>query len=201
MTPLDLNVLHQAAVSHGIRYSALQSSFANGIRTEMARIYNLPKSELFKKIANLKDHTRLFSHLTAINVVDSAAVANVIGPNQFVIVEGLAEGGSKLGVKLVTLTPDDEISCELVTDLFDSAISKMPDGTLRPLDKKKGVIKWKFVPVSPTQTEMHIESDFEIGPASAYIRGAVDHVWLDFFENVMIDTGELLAPQKIAKPF
>jgi hypothetical protein len=68
----------------------------------------------------LRDHTRLFSHLTAINTITSDQVTNVIGKNQMVIVEDLAEGGSKLGVKLVTLFPPDRIECELYTDLFDS---------------------------------------------------------------------------------
>lgn len=202
MKPLALGDLKSIASTRAVNYSTPQSSFSNGIRTQMARTFNMPKAELFKKIANLKDHTRLFSHLSAINVIDSSAVASVIAPNQYVIVEGLAEGGSKLGVKLVTLKPDDEISCELVTDLFNTAICKDSSGNVRPMDKKSGVISWKFVQAATAaQTTMTIESDFEIGPNSAYVRGAVDHVWLDFFENVMVDTGELTSVQKLAKPF
>jgi hypothetical protein len=195
MIALDDATLKAVSVEHGIDYTPIETKHAHGIATKMSRVFKLSKSQLFAKIANLKDHTRLFSHLTALNVIKSSEVANVIGKNQFVIVEGLAEGGAKLGVKLVTLTPDDKIECELFTDLFKSAKSN------QPLHNKKGSIVWDFEEIDPCSTKMTVESDFETPAETPYVRGSVDHVWMDFFENVMVDTRELTPAKKRTAPF
>lgn len=195
MRPLDEESLKSIAAEYDIEYVPVETESANAIATQMSRVFKISRSELFAKIANLKDHTRLFSHLTAINVINSADVADVIGENQFVIVEGLAEGGSKLGVKLVTLTPEERIDCELMTDPFSTAIST------RAADPKRGRISWVFEEVAPNTTKMTASSDFQVEAESAYVRGAIDHVWLDFFENVMIDTRELTPTRKRAAPF
>jgi len=195
MQALAITDLARIALTHNISYDTPGSSFPFGIATSMARIYRTPKADLYNRIADLKAHTQLFSHLSAINVVDSASVANVIGPNQYVIVEGIAEGGSKLGVKLVTLL-DDEIKCELFTDLFKTAAFQG-----RRVDPKSGAITWKFEEVSPTETKLSISSDFQVSDQSQYVRGSIDHVWVDFFENLMVESGELTAATKMAQPF
>jgi hypothetical protein len=197
MQSLSEDLLAEIAQSHGITYERIpqRSGDPKSIKTKMRRQFPITQEELYRRISDLKDHTRLFSHLTAINVVSSEQVAKVIGPNQYIIVEGLAEGGSKLGVKLMTLDPPDSINCELYTDLFETAFR-----TVRA-DKKKGTIMWSFDSASPNTSVMTIESTFEVADVTAYVRGAVDHVWLDFFENVMVDVGELMKEEKKCAPF
>lgn len=195
MQALAITDLARIALAHNILYDTPGSSFPFGIATTMSRVYKVPKGDLYKRIADLKGHTQLFSHLSAINVVDSASVANVIGPNQYVIVEGIAEGGSKLGVKLVTLL-EDEIRCELFTDLFKTAAFQG-----RKSDPKAGAITWKFQEVSPNETKLSISSDFQVSDQTQYVRGSIDHVWVDFFENLMVEAGELTPATKMAQPF
>src|ERR1019366_3776178 len=103
---------------------------------------------------------------------------------QVVVVEGLAEGGSKLGVKLFTFKPTDRIEGELMTDPFISAHGVTAHN-------KEGSIVWAFQRLDDKKTRMEVESDFGVGPNSAYVRGAVDHVWLDFFENLMVHFNEI----------
>ncbi len=194
MKTLAITELARIALTHNITYDTPGSSFPFGIATTMSRVYKVPKGDLYRRIADLKAHTQLFSHLSAINVVDSASVANVIGPNQYVIVEGIAEGGSKLGVKLVTLL-EDEIRCELFTDLFKTAAFQG-----RKSDPKAGAITWKFQEVSPNETNLSISSDFQVSDQTQYVRGSIDHVWVDFFENLMVEAGELTTATKLAQP-
>lgn len=209
MQPMQEALLREVARGYGIEYDTAASlpRFSNNaspheltnqpfIETRMAREFPESREQLFARIANIEDHARLFSHLTALNVISSKAVAQVIGENQFIIVEGLAEGGSKLGIKLMTLVPPERIECELFTDLFRSAVRAGPKQ-----DSKSGTIFWEFYEQPSGGTIMQIRSRFQINENSAYIRGTVDHVWLDFFENVMIDLHELKRSEKKCAPF
>ena len=198
MKPLDENLLKEIATLHGIEYdtSPDMEGSERSIKTRLARRFPEPKDKLFSRVANIEDHVRLFSHLKAINCITSKDVANVIGENQIIIVEGLAEGGSKLGVKLLSLFPSDRIECELFTDLFKSATRAGPLRT----DPKTGAIFWEFYEVDDQTCIMQTRSCFEVGEQTAYIRGMIDHVWLDFFENLMIDLGELAPDQKRCAP-
>lgn len=197
---LDDGTLRSIADAHSIDYVPLDTRHANGIATRMSRKFQLSKTALFDKIANLKDHTRLFSHLKAVIVVRSEDIGGAIGKNQFVIVEGLEEGGSKLGVKLITITPNHKIECELLTDPFDTARADSADNPSGK-DRKRGAISWQFDDEPNGTSRMTVQSDFQVEKDTAYVRGTIDHVWMDFFENVMLDTKELSRNKKRAAPF
>jgi hypothetical protein len=98
-------------------------------------------------------------------------------------------------VKLFTFKPTDRIEGELMTDPFVSAHN------VGAMHNKKGSIVWDFARVDDANTRMQVESDFEVSANSTYIRGAVDHVWLDFFENLMIHANELTKNNKLCAPF
>lgn len=196
MQPLAVERLQEIARTHRITYEPLPTPFhRHAVRTRMSRVFRIPKEQLYDKIADVGSHNRYFPHLRALNVITNAELANVLSDNQLVVVEGLAEGGSKLGVKLFTLSPPDRIEGELMTDPFVSARSSTAS------HNKRGAILWEFEEVDDSHTRMKVESDFEVGPVSAYVHSTVDHVWLDFFENMMIETGELTRADKLCAPF
>lgn len=195
MKAVDLATLQKIADTHKIDYQTPSTPFnRRAVISRMSRIFPVPKNDLFATIADVGAHGRFFPHLRALNVIKRDQLANCIGENQMVVVEGLAEGGSKLGVKLFTLIPTDRIEGELMTDPFVSA-----EGV--SMHDKKGSIVWNFDRVDDAQTRMSVESDFGVGANSAYIRGSVDHVWLDFFENLMMHYGEMERAQKLCAPF
>ena len=106
MQALEEEALKEIAERHAIDYETPGSLLASArvIKTSMSRRFAESQEKMFQRIANLKDHTRLFSHLTAINPISSDQVARVIGENQYVIVEGIAEGmGSFWYEKMKTL--------------------------------------------------------------------------------------------------
>jgi ribosome-associated toxin RatA of RatAB toxin-antitoxin module len=195
MKSLELEALQAIANRHDIDYQVPETPFnRRAVISSMSRVFAIPREELYTLMADVGAHGRFFPHLRALNVIDREHLANSIGANQVVVVEGLAEGGSKLGVKLFTFKPPDRIEGELMTDPFVSA-----EGVTS--HEKKGSIVWRFEAVDETHTRMSVESDFGVGANSAYIRGTVDHVWLDFFENVMVYTNELAPAEKMAAPF
>lgn len=195
MNPLDPLELRRIAEAYGIEYDAPPSPFnRRAVISRMARNFQVPQKKLYNLIADVGAHVRFFPHLRALNVIKSKQLANVIAENQVVVVEGLAEGGSKLGVKLFTFFPTDRIEGELMTDPFVS-------GAPHLMHNKSGSILWHFQAVGPSTTRMRVESDFTVGPNSAYVRGTVDHVWLDFFENLMVHFGEMAKSQKLCSPF
>jgi len=189
--------LRHIAEKHGIDYCSPKTPFnRRAIITRMSRDIALPISQLYSWMADVGNHGRFFPHLRAMNVLHPADLANVIGSNQVVVVEGLAEGGSKLGIKLFSLFPEERIEGELLTDPFVSAVAPGIKS-----DRKDGSITWAFKANSGSSTKMTIESDFEVPSGSPYIRGTIDHVWLDFFENVMVATSELKKEEKLCSPF
>lgn len=198
MRPLEQARLEEIADRLGVTYTPLPTPFnKRAVATRMARDFPVPKDHLYALIADVGSHQRFFPHLKALNVITPDMLANAIGPNQVVVVEGLAEGGSKLGVKLFTLTPTDRVEGELMTDPFVSAQA----ADLVAMHNKKGSIVWAFTKVSDEVTRMEVSSDFEVGPNSAYVRGAIDHVWLDSLENMMVHFGEITPEQKLCAPF
>jgi ribosome-associated toxin RatA of RatAB toxin-antitoxin module len=195
MKSIEESLLRKIADTHGIEYVTPRAPFnRRAVISSLARTFHLPKDTLYELMADVGSHGRFFPHLRALNVIDSKSLAGAIGDNQVVVVEGLAEGGSKLGVKLFTFIPTDRIEGELMTDPFVSASGVS-------MHEKEGSIVWNFEPIDDANTRMHVESDFGVGANSAYVRGTVDHIWLDFFENVMIHTKELSREQKLCAPF
>lgn len=182
MSPLTLDQLTEIAEAHAVTYEQQTADSERAIATRMSRVFNVPQERLYETFANLEDHPRFLPHLRSVRAITSEDLGNVLQDNQVVIVEGLEEGGSRLGVKLFTLHPPDRIDGELITDPF-SVIERS--------DPKRGTISWIFERVDDNSSRMTIESTFDPESNDFFNRGMVDHVWMDFFENAMVELGEL----------
>lgn len=183
MLPLQLDQIQSIAAFHSIDYEPLPSDKPTVISTRMSREFNMSQEDLFAIFADLGSHPKFLPHLKAVKVITNEDIGNVLQENQVLIVEGLEEGGSRMGIKLFTLYPPNRIEGKLLTDPF-------PEDILLS-DKKKGSINWIFEKVDDNKTKMTIESSFDPDSNKFFNRGMVDHVWIDFFENAMIEFGEL----------
>ncbi|MGV3464150.1 MAG: hypothetical protein ACO1OT_02520 [Heyndrickxia sp.] len=189
MKPLQIETLAEVAKMHSIQWNDIKSTRDNYIESKLSRVFNAPQQVLYNLIADVGSHAKYMPHLKNLVVVSPEQVGNVIGENQVLVVEGLEEGGSKLGFKIFTLSPPDKVEGLLLTDPFPTA-----DGRSDP---KRGVITWEFEKVTEETCRMTTISKFETVTNTFYLRPIVDHVWMDFFENMMIELGELAPDQKI----
>lgn len=190
MRAITTQELEDIARLRAIKYEPLTPSAPKRIASRLSRKFAISQKEMYAKIANLEDHVRLFSHLKALKVIDSASVGGVIGKNQAIVVEGVAEGGSRLGIKLLTMDPPNSVHAKLLVNPF----------TEPPGDKKSGSILWTVKPAAESPADkcwLTCESDFEIEGGEVYVRGLVDHIWMDFVEKLMIDVGELAPENKL----
>jgi ribosome-associated toxin RatA of RatAB toxin-antitoxin module len=191
MRRLEMFDIQNIVRTHNIKYEILKPRSRKTIATRLSRVYNAPPERLFDIVADLSDHSRLFSHCKTAQVVDKTGLDNVLEANQFVVVSDVAEGGSKLAVSRYTLERPRAITEHLITDPFPAK---------GVADRKNGLITWKFAKVGESRGRMTCESEFEIETGKVFVRGLIDHVWLDFFENMMIETGELAPDQKLTFP-
>jgi hypothetical protein len=82
----------------------------------------------------------------------------------------------------------------LCSELDGTDKKQRPDPTLtlygdEVLDKKKGKVRLTFEKISDTETRIVTESMFHAVTGAVFARGFVDHVWLNFFENMMLASG------------
>mgnify|MGYP002783878393 FL=1 len=183
MTAMHPDQIKAIAAFHSIDYETVSSELPNVISTKMSRDFNIPQEDIFAIFADLEGHPKFLPHLKAVKVIKNADIGNVLQDNQVLIVEGLEEGGSRMGIKLFTLFPPNRIEGRLLTDPFPEDVSRS--------DPKKGTINWIFDKLDDNKTKMTIESTFDPVSNKFFNRGMVDHVWINFFENTMIEFGEL----------
>lgn len=189
LRPMAQAQLNQIASNHGIQYEILPSA-ANSVATRLSKIFpQVRKSDLYREMADIGRHQRFLPHLKSLVVVTPGQLGNAIAPNQTIIVESLVEGGSRLGVKLFTAFPEERLVCDLITDPF-------PEASVGPLDNKKGKITWMFNEEG-NGTKMTVESNFMTTDRTVFVHELVDHVWLNFFENVMVHFGEMQPANKM----
>jgi ribosome-associated toxin RatA of RatAB toxin-antitoxin module len=187
MQRLNVNTLKSIAQLHTIEYEPLVSKDSKkGVATRMSRVFPVPQSVMYDLMADIKGHHRFLPILRKIHVITNEDLGGVLGKNQVLAVESLEEGGSKVGVKAFTFTPPKRVEVVFVTDPFGNL-----NGGNEPLHNKNGRIVYATDKVSNTSSRLTSESDFVPNNKQFYVRGLIDHVWVTFFENLMIHHGEL----------
>src|SRR5689334_3991192 len=116
MQKLKVSALKSIAKTHAITYEQLKSSGSLGVATRMSREFSMSQKTMYKLIADIAGHTRLLPHLRKLKVITSSDLGGVLGKNESIVVEGLEEGGSKIGIKKFTLTPPSRVDGVLLTD-------------------------------------------------------------------------------------
>ena len=193
MRPLPQEQLQEIASIHRINYEILPSA-EKSVSTRLSRVFeNVRRSDLYREMADIGRHQRFLPHLKSLVLVTPQQLGGAIGPNQTIIVESLVEGGSRIGVKLFTAYPEEKLVCDLITDPFPSG------AVAAPSDRKKGKITWMFNDEG-NGSKMTVESTFDTAEKTVFVHELVDHVWLNFFENVMVHYGQLQPANKLTAP-
>ena len=191
MKRLNLERLKDIARTHSIKYEILRPRSRRVIATRMSRTFNAPQRRMYEIVAKLEDHDKLLSHCNKATVVDKTGLEHIIPNNQFIVVSDVNEGGSKLAISRYTMSPPRRIDEDLMTDPF-------PAKGVR--DRKDGKISWVFRRVGRGSCKMICQSEFEVATGKVFVRGLIDHVWMSFFENMMVEVGELRAEDMLTEP-
>ena len=188
--------LAKIAAIHGIQYQPTTTgTFAptdtptpNVVQSMMSRVFRISRPQLYTLLADIHAHSRLFRNIQASVVTPKAALSSVAQDEELAY-EQVTEAGPMLAAVKYRFTTDKAIEKHIVTNPFSAVAS----------DKKRGVVNFELEDAEPEGTRLTTRSIFETpaGP-TPFVRGLVDHVWLDFFENVMVEFGELQAANKLA---
>jgi hypothetical protein len=183
MKKLEQQQLNEIASTHGITYETIVTDDAKSISSKLTKVMNSPIDELYNTLADLEKHPRFFKNLKQCIVVDKSELVSGIEDNEFIVVESIFEGSLGISIKKVKLEPN-KITAHLLSNPFPGSQDALAD-------KKSGKIEWNLEKINDQQTRLTCESKFDILSGNFFERGIVDHVWLNFYENLMVHTGEL----------
>jgi hypothetical protein len=192
MRALSLPQLQQIAMVHNIRYETPideETASERVVRTTLSREFALDREGAFNTFADPQRHVDFFDIIKA-----STPLIPLEGPlraDEYIVLEHVQEENLPPRMMLVkyTLTPPSTIRKEAITDPFsDNDIIS---------DKKKGLVVLQFDEIGHHRTQVTCESTFRTNRGPVFVRGFIDHVWLNFFERLMVETGELAVPQML----
>lgn len=192
MKKLEQIQLNEIALIHGITYETIVTDDAKSISSKLSRVMNSPFNELYNTLADLEQHPRFFKNLKQCIVIDKNQLGTGIEDNEFIIVESIFEGSLGISIKKVKLE-QNKITANILSNPFPT--NNEIGGLVS--DRKKGTITWDLEKISDFETRLTSESAFDILSGNFFERGIVDHVWLNFYENLMVHTGELQVENKL----
>jgi len=192
MKALSVDELAGIAEAHGIQYDAPPDEVGGGRRvvtTTLSRSISLPRDDAFNVFADPQAHIRYFEIIK--DCTPLIPLEGPLAPNEYVVLEHVqeAELPPRLMVGKYRLEPPNRIIKEAVTDPFS--------GGEEMQDKKKGRVELDFEEINATTTRVTTRSVFETNDGPVFVRGFIDHVWLNFFERLLVETGEIRADQML----
>jgi hypothetical protein len=142
----------------------------------------LDRETAFQTFADPQRHVDYFDIIKASTPL--IPLEGPLRPNEYVVLEHVQEAQlpPRMMVVKYTLDPPASIRKEAVTSPFDSDVLS---------DKKKGLVIMNFQDVGRNATKVTVESTFETNKGPVFVRGFIDHVWFNFFERLMVETGEI----------
>ena len=149
--------------------------------------------------ATPQTHVRLFSIIKASSTVPREAIGKLVAPNQLYAIEHVEEQDVTPRMMLVryTFSPPSMIFKEGVADPFGD-LDQM--GSVEPTDKKKAIVIIRMEPRGGTATKLTTQFTFTATTGKVFARGLIDHIWLNFYENLMIELKELSRGEILTKP-
>jgi hypothetical protein len=192
--PLSLEELIAIAEARNIHYER-PTADSLVVKTIMSRNFPISRDFAFKLFSDQASHVRLFSIIKGAVTVPKEGIAKLLPLNQFLVIEHVEEANIPPRMMFVryTLNPPDMIIKEAVPDPFGDLETF---GDAVPMDKKKASVVMRFEDLGPRLTKITVESEFAAATGAVFIRGFIDHVWLNFFETLMMELREL-APSEM----
>lgn len=190
MQPLTQEQLIQIADARDIQYERPEAPDQLTVRTRMSRNFPISRDFAFSLFSDQASHVRLFSVIKGAVTVPKEGIGKLIPLNQFLVIEHVEEAGLPPRMMLVryTLNPPDMITKEAVPDPFGDLDAF---SGVEPMDKKKATVVMRFDDLGPRLARVSVESEFKPTTGNVFVRGFIDHVWLHFFETLMVELREL----------
>jgi hypothetical protein len=186
MQALALDQLNAIAVQRGITYEAPDEVIEGGLRTvetTISKTFAIDRDAAFATFADPQEHVNYFEIIKASTPL--IPLEGVLAPNQYIVLENVREEQLPPRMMLVkyTIERPNRIIKEAIADPFND---------IDPLaDKKKGKVIIDFRDVGRNETEITCKSTFITNNGPVFVRGFIDHVWFNFFERLMVQTGEI----------
>ncbi len=193
MKPLPNAELRKIAAAHGIKYEAVNPKLRRKIGTRVTRVFSVSRSRLFKLLADPTAHQRLFTQFRRIQPIATSKFIPLVGKNEIISLEWVDEGGSKLAIARTALMPPNKIVKEVLSGPFSEL------GGIQIMDRKKGIIIWSFEAATSGRCKLVAESEFDVAAKSVFVRSLIDTIWIDSFERIMVELGELSPKHKMIR--
>lgn len=186
MEALSIERLTGIAQNRGIAYEAPEDEVGSGrriVKTTIAREFAIPQADAFNTFSDPQAHVRFFTIIKQSTPL--IPLEGALKPDEYVVLEHVQEANlpPRMMVVKYTLRPPDTIIKEAVTDPFGAANVDS--------DRKRGLVTMRFERTTATTTRVTCSSTFETNDGPVFVRGFIDHVWLNFFERLMVETGEI----------
>jgi hypothetical protein len=195
MRRLDQIEIADIADQHGLTYEAVPHDDPLVVRTIISRVFPIPQKQMFDAFADPVAHVGLFPIIVGSTSPIRKGLEGVLAPNEFFAFEHVQESNlpPRIMVMKYTLNPPFEISKVGITDPF------LPD-ELRPMDRKRATVTMKFDAVGDNETRLTTDGEFVAETGAIFARGFIDHVWLNFFERLMVANGLIVEGSMRTEP-
>jgi hypothetical protein len=224
MQALSEAELKSIAQARNVTYEPLPSTDPLTVASRMSREFPISRQFAYDAFSDPATHVRLFSIIRGSTTIPKEGIAKIVPPNQFYVLEHVEEQDVTPRLMFIryTLNPPDTILKEGVPDPFgelealggaavappatrkagvrDRQRRQGTKGKVVPMDKKKAKVMMKFDELAAYRTRVTIESEFQATTGAIFMRGLIDHIWLNFFENLMIETRELTPAERRTRP-
>lgn len=199
MQPLSQEQLHSIALARNIDYEVVRSTNPLEVSTKMSRNFRIPRDVAYAQFCDPATHLRLFSIIKGSSTIPREAIGKLVAPNQLYAIEHVEEQDVTPRMMFVryTFSPPSTIVKEAVADPFGDLDRP---GTIEPMDKKKAIVVIRMEPRGDIATKLTTESTFTATTGKVFARGLIDHIWLNFYENLMVELKELSRADILTKP-
>jgi hypothetical protein len=194
MRPLDQAEIADIVSKHGLTYQAVEHDDPLVVRTVISKTFPISQQQMFDAFADPVAHVGLFSIIVGSTPPIRKGLEGVLAPNEYFAFEHVQESSlpPRIMIMKYTLNPPHKISKVGITDPFLPG-DALTDNVLamHPMDKKKASVTMKFDAVGDQETRLTTDGEFVAETGAIFARGFIDHVWLNFFERLMVANGTL----------
>lgn len=183
---MNFERLQEIASLRGITYEAPDEIIEDSLRTvktKISRAFAIDRDAAFATFADPQEHVNYFEIIKGTTPL--IPLEGILERNQYYVFENVQEERLPPRMMLIkyTLDPPNNIIKEAIADPFNE---------LDPLaDKKKGKVIISFKDLGRNSTEITCESTFVTNNGPVFVRGFIDHVWFNFYERLLVQTGEI----------
>lgn len=197
MRPLSSDEIANIANLRNLTYEAIPHENPLVVRTRISRVFPVSQQQMFDAFADPVAHVGLFPIIVGSTSPIRRGLEGVLRENEFFAFEHVQESTlpPRIMVMKYTLDSPNRISKVGVTDPF------VDSGNIETeQDRKKANVIMDFERVDEGSTKLTTDGEFTATTGAIFARGFIDHVWLNFFERLMVANGQLTELEMMTEP-